>query len=269
MRSSTLLLPVILVMLSCTADKEPVSQEERKSDVYIELLSEIRTFERSYGDCDNDTTNTCTVITLSYPYFTGTLNPEAEHTINEKISSVLIDNMLYDSTVYESLDEFATAFISDYQEIRNDFESAFGWQYEGDVSVLRNDSTNLVLKFEQYVYTGGAHGMFTVRYLNMDPENGALRTMNDLFRQPFADNLNVRIKKAFLDAKGLNTDEELSNAGYWFEDGRFYNENVAILQDSILFYYNQYDIAPYAMGPTRLAVPISLVEDLLLPRFSK
>ncbi len=257
------------VTASCGTESETTRDSAGNSDVYIELLSEPLFFEKSSGNCESDTSSTCTTVTITYPYFSGTLNPDVEQTVNNKVTSLLVDNMLYDSLSYGDYEAFANAFINEYNELQEEFGEAFGWQYDGDVSILRNDSAVLSLKADTYVYTGGAHGISLVRYLNINPATGQTYSMQDIFQGPYQEVLNKKVRKAFMDRKGFDSEEELSDQGYSFKEGQFFTDNFGVLPDSIVFYFNQYEVASYAKGPSRLAIPLASLDSVLRVNFKK
>ncbi|MBO6760471.1 MAG: DUF3298 domain-containing protein [Roseivirga sp.] len=58
--------------------------------------------------------------------------------------------------------------------------------------------------------------------------------------------------------KEIPPTESLEERGYWFENDRFeLTENFAIINKSLIFYFNPYEIAPYAMGPTELELKLT------------
>lgn len=252
------------VLVGCVTSPESLTGSEVANDVYIELLSEPLFFEKTSTACQSDSSASCTSVTITYPYFSGTLNPEAEQVVNEKIKDVLVNNMLYDSLSYPDFETFSSAFIREFEEVLEDFPQAFGWQYDADVTILRNDSAVLSLMADVYLYTGGAHGMKMVKFLNLDPATGESYTAGQIFTGGLSKSLNEKLREVFLRQKGLRSWEETADRGYYFENDRLVTDNFGLTRDSVVFYYNQYEIAPYSAGPTRLAVPLDSLEGLML-----
>ena len=57
---------------------------------------------------------------------------------------------------------------------------------------------------------------------------------------------------------------ELGAAGFWFEGGRFkLNENFAVTPTGLLFFFNDYEIAPHSFGATSISLPWSQVMPLI------
>ena len=57
--------------------------------------------------------------------------------------------------------------------------------------------------------------------------------------------------------------QELEDMGYVTTGDLTPTENFYLGKDGITFYYNVYDITPYAMGPVKVTVPFPMMEHLL------
>ena len=91
----------------------------------------------------------------------------------------------------------------------------------------------------------------TRRYINIDTRTGARIDDDDLFIAGFREELYRLGEGAFRRARGLGPDESLSEAGFWFDENRFaLNDNMGITRGGLVFYFNDYEIAPHALGPT-------------------
>jgi len=62
----------------------------------------------------------------------------------------------------------------------------------------------------------------------------------------------------------LKPDENLEEAGFWFNEGNFkLNDNFLITTDGLKFFFNSYEIGPYAIGTTELLIPFSRIKNIL------
>ncbi len=96
--------------------------------------------------------------------------------------------------------------------------------------------------------------MFTVLDLN----SGNKVTLEDIFIAGYKPILNKIAEEEFRKLKELGEHEDLDEAGFWFDDNRFsINDNFAISDEGLTFYYNNYEITAYAYGPTELIIPLS------------
>nr|MCU0409966.1 RsiV family protein [Bacteroidales bacterium] len=81
----------------------------------------------------------------------------------------------------------------------------------------------------------------------------------------YENELNNTAEKIFRAEKQLSPDANLESEGFWFEGNKFYlNKNFGIKNDGLVFYFNSYEIAPYAMGPTEIKIPYATIKKLVL-----
>jgi len=68
----------------------------------------------------------------------------------------------------------------------------------------------------------------------------------------------------FRKLKELTTEADLGQAGFWFENNKFFlNDNFLITDSSLVFYYNNYEITAYAFGPTEIILPYLKIKSLI------
>lgn len=114
-----------------------------------------------------------------------------------------------------------------------------------------------------YQYTGGAHGGTFITCRNYRLEDGSVITLDDYFKPGYEEVLIPILEKKLLEYAECNSRDELDEHGYFSNEPMFVSENFEIRQDTIDFIYNQYDIAPYAMGITTLSVPNDEIRSIL------
>ena len=96
-------------------------------------------------------------------------------------------------------------------------------------------------------YTGGAHGMRTTQYHNYWTKGGYELSLGDLFAEEELPRLTKRIKAKLYERYGAAGDEELAQRGF-FPEAIAPTENFEVTPDGIVFHYDPYDIACYAVG---------------------
>lgn len=235
----TFLLFVAFAVVSCNNEKP------------VEFSSESFT-EKELDMCKDDS---CPEITINYVLAFG--NEAISEKINKKINDFILKSLLVsDDTIptAKNIDEAAADFVKVYQEDKAQFPDMAG-VYEAEISVNEIYSSPELLCFEmrQYKYTGGAHGYETKFFMNIDPKTGDELTKKDLFK-------NIKDFKTFAEEKfrsqqQIPAGESINSTGYWFENEKFYlPETVGFVQDSIIFVYNQYDIASFAEGQIELKI---------------
>lgn len=111
---------------------------------------------------------------------------------------------------------------------------------------------NLSFYVDYYTYTGGAHGMTDRVAYNFDLNTGQELALSDLFAPGtnYTEMINKRVKSMIELNPRDYFEGELGFKGI-SEDQRFYLEN-----GSLIVYFLQYEIAPYAAGIRTFPVPL-------------
>jgi hypothetical protein len=74
------------------------------------------------------------------------------------------------------------------------------------------------------------------------------------------------LEGAFRKARGLSPDADLKAEGFWMAKGEFpLTPNFGVRPDGLVFYYNPYEIAPYALGPTEVVVSFREMAGMVPP----
>lgn len=123
--------------------------------------------------------------------------------------------------------------------------------------------------FSEEVFNGGAHPSTTTTILCFNATTGQLIDYNNVFT--LANNRKLRdalLHKLMAD-NNVATVEELNKKGYLEMMDMFVSKNFALEADSIVFYYNEYDIAPYAFGPSSISLAYSDLEGIINEEYSK
>jgi hypothetical protein len=162
--------------------------------------------------------------------------------------------------------EIAAGFVQDYFE--RDDDSRMPWSLDAGASVVRNRAPVLSLDVGSESYAGGAHANASRFYLNLDFATAKPLALSDVLVEGALPRLTQIAERYFRKERELAPDADLKEAGFWWEDGRFHlNGNFAIGEKSLLFFYNQYEIASYVDGPTEIEIPFEEITALLRPKF--
>ena len=203
------------------------------------------------------------VIRVEYPKITEAPHPYVMDSINNFIKNYLL-SQFGDRTGQGSLEKQLDQFITEFKKFRVNFPKVLGWFDEKKVSVINDTLGILSLKYFYYFYTGGAHPNSTVKYFNFDINTGCILTLKDLFIPGFETELNKIAEKEFRKEKKLSPDEDLEKAGFQFEDNQFkVNDNFAVTTEGLKFHFNDYEIASYSRGPTRLEISYEALRRII------
>ena len=120
-----------------------------------------------------------------------------------------------------------------------------------------NKENIVSIPVEQYQDTGGAHGLTTKISYNFDLNNGVMLKLKDLFKKDYdyTKVINNEIKKQ-IDKK----------SSIYFDNGKSFkgikeNQDFYITEDSVVVYFQLYEIAPYSSGIREFKIPFSLLKD--------
>ena len=118
---------------------------------------------------------------------------------------------------------------------------------------------------EVYSYTGGAHPNARTLYGSWFLEDGRRVALRDLLTPGSEERVAEIAEAVFREQRGLPTEQSLEEQGFDFPDGKFaLNENFAVTDQGLVFYFNPYEIAPYALGPTEIELTFEALEGLTL-----
>ena len=142
--------------------------------------------------------------------------------------------------------------------------------YELDVTyATANHSASVVsLIFTVYQYTGGAHGSTTITTYTFDTANNRLITLDDLFTNTTdALTLVAPMAQAAI-AKNLGdmNQPDMLQAGTAVDPQNY--AAFSLDADSITFYFQQYQVAPYVAGIQQVSIPLAQLSSVLQPDFA-
>lgn len=242
-----LLLFIGLVLGSCEKEKPLV--------MYGESLTE--------NDLDICAGENCPEITINYIQAEG--DGEVAKKINNRIKDLIVSTLSYqeDLEAAKTVEEAARNFVESYRADKASFPDMAA-DYFAQIHIEELYRTEKIICFEarQYMFTGGAHGYGTTSFLNIDPETGDELTENEIFKDK--QDFTALAEKKFREQHNIQEGQNINEPGFWFEDDVFKLPNsVGFTQDSLIFVYNQYDIASYAEGPIELKLSKEEVKPFL------
>ncbi|MCF8081334.1 MAG: DUF3298 and DUF4163 domain-containing protein [Desulfobacterales bacterium] len=226
-----------------------------------------RTFERTVGNCDAPRPD-CAAVVLRYPVSTATPPDPLDEAVSWFVEEQILAPVVTEVRAPD-LEALAAQFVYEYEQVKReltDYRSR--WFLKREVSVVHASSRVASLCFSEIIYTGGAHPNSRKRYQSFDATTGRAVEMEDLLVPGARRRFDAVAERIFRQTHGILPDVTLTEAGFWFESGRFaLNDNFAVIAEGVLFYFNPYEIASYAAGPTELLIPFSELKGLLQMRW--
>lgn len=161
------------------------------------------------------------------------------------------------------LAQAARLFAANYESMRKEMGRLGGcWELRTQADTLYTSAKLLTIKFETYAYTGGAHPNSNLSFYTFDRATGRPLTLRDMVSDTTA--LLSLVEKSFRTQQALLPQDNLEERGYFLRDGRFFlPANVGLSRKGMVFYYNPYEIAAYALGPIEVTVPYQQLNGIL------
>lgn len=232
-------------------------------------LSVLITF--SFLACDEDVklafgtqrleTSTDANIAINYPKATGT-KTVAEN-INAHIEHVIANEMNMADTPENniSLADAVSGFDNEYKAFKKDFEDTNQqWEVKVDGNVVYESAEVICISIQSYIDTGGAHGNSRLTYLNFNPETGNVLKQEDLISN--LDAFKKIAENAFKTQTKPKNNEETIEDFFYGEDFQL-PANIGFTTEGLVLLYNNYEIASYAQGTTKIVLPYDQLNGLL------
>jgi hypothetical protein len=122
----------------------------------------------------------------------------------------------------------------------------------------------LSVEINEEDFKGGAHPNTHREYLNLAPTTGESIALSSLLVPDGLAKLTVLAEQRFRAAKEIEAGKPLSGSGYSFQDDKFaLSRTWGLTGAGLVFHYNDYDIAPHALGSTTIELPWSEIRLLI------
>lgn len=239
-----------------TSEKEtPTTGNER-----IRYSYDLKALTNREDDCAD---GACGMVTLNYPVFEPTTaNAEALNKVIENRIQATLADFIMEADGDEALNVLTDMFLESYRKFKESVpDSQAPWKIEADVMVSATSRHFISLTFNTSSYTGGVHPNTLIEYINLSPEGEVITDLDYFFRD--TEKLRTIAEQQFREKYKIAPEESLSEKGFIFDNDRFtLTENFGFTDSAIIFYYNSYDIAAYAQGPTALLIPLYNLKEI-------
>jgi hypothetical protein len=182
-------------------------------------------------------------------------NPVISDTIRSRMVQDFTGKALPAGSPEQILPLMERAFLENYQTTNSSLYKSFpdagilNWELLRFTHVLYNDNHILTYYILSYAFTGGAHGLETQDFRVVDITTGRALTLSDLFLPGFETGLSQLLTSKLKEQNKMPETARLSDNGFFVDEVKP-NTNFYITNRGIGFYYNHYELAPYANGPS-------------------
>ena len=234
--------------------------------------------EKVYLFPDNDSTKPFANVEIEYNYPKSFKSKEDLARLQQIFNGTFFNDESYDLlSPKDALNKYVEDYTEEYRELGNQYHEDMGnmdgdnqpswywYQMAKTNEILFEDANILSYSVEHSDYTGGAHGSLNVLYFTINLTELTTITEEDIFKPNFHNELTAKIIKALMKDKGVNTAEELLNEGFFDINEIAPNNNFWINDKGVHYIYNQYEIAPYSMGPIEVTIPYEDIKSIIIP----
>lgn len=228
---------------------------------------EMKTIEKSIGDT-TAASRGFAKVKFVYPEIRETLIPVITDILNTYVKDQVL-TALFKEGRYKEPEFFIDNFLNEYKKYTNDFSNKnVFWSLERKVNITYTNDRLVCFEFFEYSFLEGAHPNMNYFYTVYDLVTGGKLTPKNIFIEGYQDKLSAIAEKKFREKRLLKPDASLKEAGFDFPGGKFtLNNNFGFTKEGIVFFYNPYEISPYALGSTAVIIPYKEIQDLFVKAF--
>ena len=227
---------------------------------------------------ENDTTLPFADVEIDFTYPVKFRNEEDLARLQQIFLGTFFGERVYDSmTPEQAVDNYLTNYTEEYTSLSNsyyedkarlganDTPQWYWYNMSNSNKILFQNDSLLAYAVEFSDYTGGAHGSYRVTYTNIDLNDLVTLSEEDIFKPDYYKPLTDKIVNALMKKFDAPVPDSLLMHGFFTVEDIVPNNNFWLDDKGIHYAYNQYEIAPYAMGVIEVSVPYSDLQDILIP----
>lgn len=152
----------------------------------------------------------------------------------------------------DSVKDLTDGILEYYDELEDDEKDYFPFESYMRYNVTRNYDGIFSVTFEESFYTGGAHPFGDRISLTYDTKTEKELTLCDILGKSQAETDNFVIEKFYT---------EYEKEDLWELEEEAPNVSFLINGDELVLYFQQYQVAPYAMGFPEVRIPLNEITE--------
>lgn len=185
--------------------------------------------------------------------------------VNELIRQFTAESKVKIENKQQLVEYLQTLYVDSVKEVK-EFE-LIGMSTNVDVEYLGQRENIATFTMGYHHYSGGAHGMYSTHFVNVDLDKKAVIRLDDVFTKAQQNKVKTLLWEIYQnESRGDNGERQepfTTKADFYLSDNFYFS------QDGIVFVYPPYALGPYAAGEKELR--LSLYDDevkaLLTPAF--
>jgi hypothetical protein len=183
-------------------------------------------------------------------------NPVSSDTVRKRIMTAFSPTGQQSADPQVLINSLQQSFFANYLSDNTDLykqmpdAGSLNWDLYKLIHIVYNGNTLLSFCIESYAFTGGAHGLGAKDFAVINSKTGKPVRAEDLFVKNYEPVLTGLLTSKLKKMEKLQPGDKLSEKSEYFVDDIGPNSNFYITGNGIGFFYNHYEIAPYAHGYT-------------------
>lgn len=219
----------------------------------------------------------CNLI-INFEYITKSTDKKLKDSLNTIFTSACLGDTFSTLKPQVAIKEYSEKYVNDYrkdlepmynkdQSDHEDSKTISSWySYYKNVGghIQYYKKHLLVYRVDYSEYTGGAHGMYSSTFYNIDLTTLRPLHLDDLFEgEDYKESLTDLLWNQLMADNKVTTHQALEDMGYTSTGDLEPTDNFYLSKEGITFYYNVYEITPYAMGAVKITLPYEIMEHIL------
>jgi len=207
------------------------------------------------------------VIKFTYP---GKFDDEAMlANLQEKFVTSAFGPECTGMTIQEAVNKYAANYIMMYKEIEPDYKEERESNNDEAInfatwySYFQGLSTEIIFNRAQIVsfthkieaYSGGAHGSQQYSNYVINLNTGNWIKESDIFIDDYKDDIALLLIDKIMELNLVDNVQALIDLGFFGIEEIMPNDNILINEKGITYLFNEYEIAAYALGATKVLLP--------------
>lgn len=225
-----------------------------------------------------DTAKPACNLVINYAYPVKSSDKKLKDSLNSFFISACFGDKYAGLSTKEVIKQFTDTYVTEYRrdlepmytedEKHKEDESSVGAWYsyykgiEGHVQAYKGNLLTYRINYNEY--TGGAHGMYTTTYLNVNLATLRPIHLDDIFTGDYMEMLTDLLWNQLMADKKVASHKELEDIGYGSTGDLVPTDNFYPEKDGIVFYFNIYEFTPYVMGPVQIKLPYEIMQHIMV-----
>lgn len=234
---------LLLLLVACT------SNNRSDAKAMEPMKSETKTFNKKFCLTEDK----CATFNVKLPEIIGGDSAVVQN-VNHSVQGFILSTVGANISLPfpEAMDTAAAQFVSMFKQSMDenpDIPMGYSMEINGNTLLLNKKVATVHL--DGYSFTGGAHPNPFTTIVSYDLiDGGKALDINELVSDTNA--VRSMLEIGYKEAKGMKSEDNIRDLLYPEMDQLPMPANTAILPQGIIFYYNAYEVAPYAVGPTEV-----------------